>query len=234
MHRLFNIIAETPPPQSEAVVRATAASFGDPTSIVLCTMGLCVGIIWLFWFDGFGALRKAPTRRCHQRFVFWPLAILICWIVVLSIFEAIITVLEIGLITGMLIIAQKSFARGLKGFGVNGKTLVSDAPWAVINLLGIFPLILFGLWISFLVGRLFIGSDFSLEVHQTLDTLTDAGMGLKILVVIVSRFLSDIIAVALRQSMGSHRFHIRLFRDPASADAYSGPVYAVLRTRLCL
>jgi hypothetical protein len=118
MHRLFNIIAETPPPQSEAVVRATAASFGDPTSIVLCTMGLCVGIIWLFWFDGFGALRKAPTRRCHQRFVFWPLAILICWIVVLSIFEAIIrtdagsypanAVLEIGLITGMLIIAQKS------------------------------------------------------------------------------------------------------------------------------
>jgi len=237
MHRLFNIIAETPPPQSEAVVGATADSFGDPTSIVLCTMGLCIGIIWLFWFDGFWALRKAPTRRCHQRFVFWPLAILICWIVVLGIFEAIITtdavsypanaVLEIGLITGMLIIAQKSFARGLKGFGVNSKTLVSDAPWAVINLLGFFPLILFGLWISFLVGRLFIGSDFSLEVHQTLDTLTDAGVGLKILVVIFAALIVPIFEELLFR--GFFQTSLRSLSDsPWVAIVFTSVFFAIL------
>ena len=94
------------------------------------------------------------------------------------------TVLEIGLIAVMLIVARKSFARGLKGFGVNGKNLTSDAPWAAINLLGTFPLVLFGLCISLILGRLFKGTDFSLEVHQTLDLLTGAGVGLRILVII--------------------------------------------------
>ena len=237
MHRLFNIIAETLPPQSKAVVSTTADSFGDPTSILLCTMGLCVGIIWLFWFDGFRALRKAPTRRCRQRFVFWPLAILVCWIVVLFIFDAIITtdagsypanaVLEIGLIAGMLIIARKSFARGLKGFGINGKTLIRDVPWAAINLLGIFPLILLGLWISFLAGRLFIGSDFSLEVHQTLDTLTDAGMGLKTLVVIFAALIVPIFEELLFR--GFFQTSLRSFSDsPWAAIVFTSIFFAIL------
>jgi membrane protease YdiL (CAAX protease family) len=84
----------------------------------------------------------------------------------------------------MLIIARKTFARGVKGFGINRKKLIKDTPWAVINLLGTFPMILFGLWITLILGRLFADTDFSLEVHQTLDTLADAGVGLKILVVI--------------------------------------------------
>ncbi|MFZ9010632.1 MAG: CPBP family intramembrane glutamic endopeptidase [Anaerohalosphaeraceae bacterium] len=237
MHRLFNIIAETQPPQSETVVSATTDSFGDPTSIVLCTMGLCVGIIWLFWFDGFGALQKGPTRRCRQRFVFWPLVILVCWIAVLGIFEAIITtdavsypasaLLEIALIATMLILAQKSFARGLKGFGINGKTLIRDVPWAAINLLGIFPLILFGLWIAFLVGRLFIGTDFSLEVHQTLDTLTDAGMGLKTLVVIFAALIVPIFEELLFR--GFFQTSLRSFSDsPWAAIVFTSIFFAIL------
>ncbi len=179
---------------------------------MLCTMGLCVGIIWLFWFDGFGALRKAPTHRCRRWFVFWPLAILTCWIVVMGIIQILVTsvfgsrsqlfqemisypthaALEVGLIVAMLVIAYKSFARGLKGFGVNGKYLIKDTLWAAINLLGTFPLILFGLWVTLMVGRLFKGAYFSLEVHQTLDILTDAGVELRILVIIFAALIVPI------------------------------------------
>jgi membrane protease YdiL (CAAX protease family) len=53
-----------------------------------------------------------------------------------------------------------------------------------VNLLGTFPLILFGLWIALVLGRLFKGAGFSLEVHQTLNTLTDAGIGLRVFVVL--------------------------------------------------
>jgi membrane protease YdiL (CAAX protease family) len=237
MHRLFNIIAETSPTQSEAVVSATVESFWDPASIVLCTIGLCIGIIWLFWFGGFGALRKAPTRRCRQWFVFCPLAILVCWIVVIGIFEVIITteavsypanaVLEIALIATMLIIARKSFARGLKGFGVNGKKLISDAPWAAINLLGIFPLILFGLWISFLVGRLFVGTDFSLEVHQTLDTLTDASVGLRTFVVIFAALIVPIFEELLFR--GFFQTSLRSLSDsPWVAIVFTSIFFAIL------
>ena len=192
MQRLFNIIAQTDSNTAKMAVPPDA--FLDPASIILCTAGLCVGIIWLFWFGGFGALRKAPVRRHRQRFVFWPLVILVFWIGGMLIVQTVTTtdiisypanaILEIGLIAGMLIIARKSFARGLKGFGLNGKYLISNMPWAAINLLGTFPLILFGLWVSLTLGRLFKGTGFSLEVHQTLDILTDAGVGLRMLVII--------------------------------------------------
>jgi len=199
MQRLFNIIAETAPTESEAVVSAAADAFWDPASIVLCTMGLCVGIVWLFWFDGFGSLRKTPIRRHRRWFVFWPLVILVFWIVGMLLIQTVTTtdiisypanaVLEIGLIAGMLIIVRKSFARDIKGFGINSKNLIHDAPWAAINLLGTFPLILFGLWVTLTLGRFFRGTDFSLEVHQTLDILTDASMGLRILVVVFAALI---------------------------------------------
>ena len=192
MQRLFNIIAQTASNTAKMAVPPDA--FWDPISITLCTMGLCVGIIWLFWFGGFGALQKTPVRRHRQWFVFWPLAILVFWIIGMLIIQTVTptdiisypvnAILEIGLIVGMLIIARKSFARRLKGFGINGKNLINDAPWAAVNLLGIFPLILFGLWVSLSLGRLFKGMDFSIETHQTLDILSGASVGLKILVVL--------------------------------------------------
>jgi len=198
MQNIFNTIAEAATSETTNTAKQSLTvppdAFWDPFSIVLCTAGLCVGIVWLFWFGGFGALRKTGVRRHRQWFVFWPLAILIFWIVGMLIIQTVTTtdimsypantMLEITLVAAMLIIARKSFARGLKGFGINGKSLIKDTPWAAVNLLGIFPMILFGLWVALTLGHLFKGTDFSLETHQSLEILTDAGVGLKILVVV--------------------------------------------------
>lgn len=215
MDRLFNLIADIVPSESATPAKETLTGTTgslDPVSILLCTIGLCIGITWLFWFGGFRALRNAPVRRCRRWFIYWPLAILTVWLVMMGMIQSIVTVifgsesqtfqdmisyplnaaLQIGLIAAMLIIVCKSFVRGLKGFGINGKNIITDIQWAAVNLLGTFPLILFGLWIALLAGRLFKGMDFSLEVHQTLNTLTDAGIGLRILVVVFASVIVPI------------------------------------------
>ncbi|MHC4292239.1 MAG: CPBP family glutamic-type intramembrane protease [Planctomycetota bacterium] len=208
MDRLFNIIAETLPDESGAA-SATLESFWDPTSIILCTAGLCILVIWRVWYGGFGALKKAPTRRHHWWLVFWPLSILFFWLfsiaVILEVIAAFMdldaqslsdtirypvrAVLQIGLIAGMLMIARKTFARGLNGFGLKPAFLIKDTPLAIMHLLAVFPLITTGLWITLAIGRLFKGAEFNLEVHQSLDLLTDAGIGMQALITIFAALI---------------------------------------------
>ena len=59
---------------------------------------------------------------------------------------------------------------------------INDAVFAVINLLGVLPLVLGGLALTLVLGRFLSGPDFTLQVHQSLELLTDAGRGLKIMV----------------------------------------------------
>lgn len=199
MQNILKILAQTTSTENEVAVLTAVETFWDPGSIIVCTVGLCVGIIWLFWFGGFTALQNAPVRRFRRHFIFWPLTILTFWVLVMGVIQTMIktdgasyfanVTLELGLTTAMLMIARRSFARGLKGFGINPKLFPKDLPWSAINLLGIFPLVLFGLWSTIFWGRLFKGDDFSLEMHQTLETLAGAGITLKILVVIFAALI---------------------------------------------
>ena len=203
MQRLFNIIAEALPDQSPTE-SITPGAFWDSGSVVLCTVGLCILVSWLFWFGGFRALRNAPTRRHRRWFIFCPLVILFFWLlggaVILEIIAAfkdsdteslpdmirypVSAVLQIGLIAAMLVIVHKSCARQLKGFGINPGHLTKDIPLAIVHLLAVFPLILAGLWITLTLGQYLKGPDFSLEVHQSLDLLTDVGVCTQTLIAI--------------------------------------------------
>ncbi|MHC4881569.1 MAG: lysostaphin resistance A-like protein [Planctomycetota bacterium] len=203
MCRLFNIIAEAPTDQT-GNASAGPEGFGDPTSIILCTAGLCVLVIWLFWFEGFGALQKAPVRRHRGCFLFLPASLLFVWLFAMAAVQMGVTaifdshpqsfqesiiypanaILDTVFITAMLIIAQRAFARRLRGFGLNLNNLKFDAPMAVIHLLAVFPLILAGLWAALALGRLLKGPGFNLEMHQSLALLTDGGIGLQILIAV--------------------------------------------------
>jgi membrane protease YdiL (CAAX protease family) len=203
MCRLFNIIAEAPPDKTGAASTGSAV-FEDPASIVLCTAGLCVLVIWLFWFGGFGALQKAPVRRHRGWFLFLPASVLFVWLFAMAAVQMGVTaifdshpqsfqesiiypanaILETVFITAMLVIAQRAFARRLRGFGLNLNQLKFDVPMAVIHLLAVFPLILAGLWITLTLGRLLKGPEFTLEMHQSLGVLTDAGIGLQTLIAV--------------------------------------------------
>ncbi|MHC4386694.1 MAG: lysostaphin resistance A-like protein [Planctomycetota bacterium] len=205
MDRLFNIIAETLPDESGAA-SATLESFWDPSAIALCTVGLCILVTWLFWFGGFGALKKAPTRRHHWWLVFWPLSILFFWLFSIAvILEAIAAfmdldaqslsdtirypvsaVLQIGLIAAMLVIAYKAFTRRINGFGLNIRTIHKDTGFAIVYLLAVFPLIQFALITVVMVGQ-FFKSDFEIKDHQTLTFLIEnSNTAVKIITILIA------------------------------------------------
>ncbi|MHC5083294.1 MAG: hypothetical protein ACYTET_05065 [Planctomycetota bacterium] len=176
------IIAETsaPGPFSPLVLEALV--------VTICTLGLAILIIWLFFRGGPTVLKNAPARR-NRMLPFLPLAIVGIWVFAVALISQginmlfadssdaeremitypALAVLELVLITAMLIIAHLSFARGLKGFGLNLKTTGKDTGWALVNLTAAYPLVMAGLFIVQLAGQWITQNpDFSVETHQSL------------------------------------------------------------------
>ena len=166
----------------------------DLPAIGVCLAGLIVLAIWLCRYDGPRALAQAPVRR-HGVSVWLAFLLFVVWIVVLSLtHEAIGTVFEsgdeAGLVAGrnimmlvldvvmiavMVAVGHFLFARRLKGFGLNPKTLPRDAGWAAVNLAAVYPLIMVGVAAALFAGRLFKGDDFAIETHQSLAELDEFG-----------------------------------------------------------
>ena len=127
---------------------------------VLLTLGVSEGILFFF----------AQSSDSFQEALSYPL----------------MAILDASLIIVMLVIAHRTFARRLKGFGLNTKTAGKDAAFALVNLLAVYPLILFALWAVLTIGR-FMKAGFDLEVHQSLTFLIENGnIGLKVLAIIFS------------------------------------------------
>lgn len=169
-----------------------AEPYWNAGSILICTIGLSILVLWLFWFDGFAALRKAPVRR-NRMSPFIPMMVLGVWILLMfginwgietvfressGVFRQAVNypamvILEVGLILVMLFLAHRTFARGIKGFGLDLRTVGKDAGAAVINLAAVYALVIMLLWVVLAVGTL-IDPDFSLEQHQSLTFLGEA------------------------------------------------------------
>lgn len=181
----------------EYALTADAEPFWDIFTVAMTVLGLAILAGWLFCFGGFTALRRAPVRR-HRMPAGLPVVLLGTWILMLTVLSGMLqsssdasgrsralylgmAVLEIILIAVMLGLAYRLFARRIKGIGLNFRTLPKDAVWAALNLLGIYPLILTALWTTLQIGRL-INPDFTLEVHESLQMLTNGGYVLRLLV----------------------------------------------------
>lgn len=200
---ILSLLSEPNSPDIEQGVSTPSPDFWTPGTIALCMIGLSILIVWLLGYDGFGALRNAPVRR-NRMFGFLPVILLSVWLLLMMGINLVITTvfgtaselfrqvlsypamvfLEIGLIVVMLIIAQQTFARRLKGFGLNARTIRKDAGFALVYLLAVYPLILVALWVVLTLGR-FVKEDFNLEVHQSLTLLTENGnLALTVLIIL--------------------------------------------------
>ena len=85
-------------------------------------------------------------------------------------------VLCIGAIvtTGVIIfLARVSFARRLKGFGLNAKTIVKDFFAGGVNLLAVWPLVIAMIILTTSLGKLIRGQDFEMQQHQELELITE-------------------------------------------------------------
>ena len=76
--------------------------------------------------------------------------------------------LAIGVV---LFVAHKHFARGLKGFGLNPRTIPRDAGAAFVNLLGVSPVFLTAFVLTLFFIRFFIDPNFEMPKHQGIELL---------------------------------------------------------------
>jgi membrane protease YdiL (CAAX protease family) len=83
-------------------------------------------------------------------------------------------ILCIGAIMAMAVIiflARASFARRLKGFGLNLGTIHKDFPAALLNLLSVWPLIAAMIILTTRLGKLILGPDFEIQPHEELELI---------------------------------------------------------------
>jgi membrane protease YdiL (CAAX protease family) len=131
-----------------------------------------------------------PRRNCMPPYL--PLIPLLLWFGAVSVSIALVQKLTPGLtiwqnvfidhllmsigaivtIAAMIFLAKVYFARGLKGFGLNVKTIAKDFVMAIINLLAVWPLLLAAITITLLIIKLFSGQGYQMPQHEQLEMIT--------------------------------------------------------------
>jgi membrane protease YdiL (CAAX protease family) len=106
----------------------------------------------------------------------------------------------------IILLARAHFARRLKGFGLNVRTIHKDFPAAFVNLLTVWPLIIAAITLTMFFGGLIWGQKYQMQQHQELELMTEhSQLPLRILIaivaVVVAPFLEEMLFRGLVQTM---------------------------------
>jgi len=105
--------------------------------------------------------------------------------------------LSIGAIAATAIIiflARVHFARRLKGFGLNAKTIHKDFFAAFLNLLSIWPIVMLMIILTTFLGKLIWGQEFEMQQHQELELITAYPQWqLRILIFVVAAVIAPVL-----------------------------------------
>ncbi|MFA5252777.1 MAG: type II CAAX endopeptidase family protein [Phycisphaerae bacterium] len=94
---------------------------------------------------------------------------------------------EITAIAVIILLARASFARRLKGFGLNFRTIHKDISAALLNLLSVWPLIAAMLILTMHLGKLIMGPDFSIQPHEELEAIRAySQLPVKVLIIVTA------------------------------------------------
>ena len=74
-------------------------------------------------------------------------------------------------ITASVMIARTTFARGLKGLGLNPITIPCDFGAALLNLFAIMPVVLGAIILTTIIGKLIFGDKFQMPQHEELKQI---------------------------------------------------------------
>jgi membrane protease YdiL (CAAX protease family) len=98
----------------------------------------------------------------------------------------------------MIFLAHIHFARRLKGFGLNIRTVAKDFFMAIANLWAVWPLILAAITVTIFFAKLFSGQEYHMQPHQQLEMVTEyTQLPLRIMIV----FVAIVIAPFLEEMM---------------------------------
>jgi len=159
--------------------------------VVVCMGGVLVLVVWLLRTSfGTKALVASPMRRNNMRpftaviplFVWFGAVSVLSYIKKIALSDLpgwqdaladnlILCISVAPAVAAGVIIARTYFARRLRGFGLNPKTIVCDLPAAMLNLLAIMPVVLAVIILTTLVGKLVVGPEFQMPRHEELKQI---------------------------------------------------------------
>jgi len=94
----------------------------------------------------------------------------------------------------ILLLARAHFARRLRGFGLNVKTIVADFFAGFTNLLTVWPLIMAAVILTTFFGEQIWGQDYQMQQHQELELITEySQLPLRIIIVIVAVIVAPLL-----------------------------------------
>lgn len=189
----------------------------NPTDFIWLA-GLILFACWLLDTSlGRKALADSPPRR-NSMPPYLPLVPLLLWFGAVAMAVVLVQKLTPGLqgwqkifrdnlvmsigavvtMSAMIFLAHIHFARQLKGFGLNIRTIVKDFFMAILNLLAVWPLILAAVTVTIFFAKLFTNQDYQMQQHQQLEMITEyPQLPLRIMIV----FVAVVIAPLLEEMM---------------------------------
>jgi membrane protease YdiL (CAAX protease family) len=207
-----------------------------------CGAGILLFGAWLLRTSlGRNALSDCPSRRNNMPF-YLPFVPLFVWLVGVSLAVSLTRkllgapkgwqgafadnlVIGIGAVVTIVVIvflARASFARRLKGFGLNLRRIHRDFFAAPALLLAVWPLLLAAIILTTYLGRLIWGPQYQIEQHTQLELIQGySQLPLRILVVVVATvcapLLEEMLFRGLFQTMVRSYLAGLTFRVPVFA-----------------
>jgi membrane protease YdiL (CAAX protease family) len=176
--------------------------------------GLILFACWLLDTSlGTRALADSPPRR-NSMPPYLPLVLLMLWFGAVSTAVVLVQkltpglqdwqkifrdnlVLSIGAVVtmaAMMFLAHVHFARRLKGFGLNVRTIVKDFFMAIVNLLTAWPLMMAAITMTIFVAELISGREYRMQQHQQLEMITEyPQLPLRIMIVFVAVVIAPLL-----------------------------------------
>ncbi len=186
----------------------------NAADIIICLAGLLLFGGWLLKTSlGRNALADSVPRRNNMR-LYLPFIPLFIWFGPVGLAAVIAEESFSGLpewqgtflinliycigglaVTALIVLlARVSFARRLKGFGLNVKTIHKDFLAGVVNLLAVWPLVMLTIILTLFLGQLIWGEGFQLQQHEELKVITAyPQLSLRILIIVVAVVIAPVL-----------------------------------------
>jgi len=105
----------------------------------------------------------------------------------------ILCISELMAIVVIIFLARIHFARRLKGFGLNVKTIVKDFFAALVNLLAVWPLITAVIILTMFIGEHIWGREYQMQQHQQLTMIAEyPQLPLRIMIFVVAVVIASL------------------------------------------
>ncbi len=171
-----------------------------PAYLPFVPLFICFGTVWLI---------ASITHRVFGDLQGWQSNFLDNLIICIS---------ELMAIVVIIFLARIHFARRLKGFGLNVKTIVKDFFAAFVNLLTVWPLITAAIILTMFFGEQIWGREYQMQQHEQLKLVTEySQLPLRIMIFVVAVVIASLFEEMLFRGLFQTTIRSYLEARPSNA-----------------